>query len=410
VPIISTIPHTNGDILRNSDFYRNEGLNFDTNVYELTRENINYSIVNFARKHSYPLRIVYGENKYTNESDTRLLPVRATQDYTQRDNKEMFTDGIHLTREPGQEPWVSLNSYTAEIIEKIQNVDCGIPLPSNQAPYEVGIPVDIVRRSDDLNELNFSPIIAQNNRENLPDRIRESGNYEFTSNGETVTSREIILNENQTARIIYFEDLNANNVRDEGESLLDTSDLNLEVSKNQDIKKYELSPGWNPVHFPFILDNSQATAEDLLNAIKSETDSVISIADFDSGQFRIYSLRETITLDNATYGENFNLEPGSGYFIFNNSNLSTEFNIRGNSVEPNADSELSNLYDFESGWNLVGVFDSSNSESFLNNYPGDIISKYDSGNYQSQLVDDNIIYGNKFNLNKYESYFVRLPN
>ena len=218
---------------------------------------------------------------------------------------------------------------------------------------------------------------------------------EFAVNVDDVSGKKV--------NIKLYYDLNANGVRDEGEEFVkDLSDIKLR--KDTDAATYNLQVWWNLIAIPLSSSDGIDTASKLIDHFNSQDADVVHVAKYTDTGFVMYSKRE----DSPDFANDFNLIPGEGYFVLNYQ--AANVNITGNKFDEAVPFRVRN------GWNLVGVYTNEAdyaAEELLKDMQAegitaDTVSKYDSGLYTSVVYDDNLLYGNDYNIYERQGYFVRV--
>jgi hypothetical protein len=216
-------------------------------------------------------------------------------------------------------------------------------------------------------------------------------------------------------RVIFFFDTNENGVLDEDETLFTQEYLGLfdiTIEKVADVISFNLIEGWNAISIPMVMqgENSSeiSTADDLLKFINYRGIEVTGISAYRNGKFLIYSLR----LDNdgnfISFGDNFNLIPGEGYFI--RSWKSGNISLSGYKVEDSIPIKVN------PGWNLVGISNSKISRfggfDLINKMVAEginasILSKWESGRYENIVLLEGQRYGHDFFVYPTRGYWIQ---
>lgn len=234
--------------------------------------------------------------------------------------------------------------------------------------------------------------------------VLESGTYTFDSNEYDfgINDIEFYLSDGEAGRIVLFEDTNKNGVRDDGEGVI--SDVKtVQLNKTKTIEKYDMSEGWQIISLTHFSKDGVRTAKDLLNSINAQGGIASHIFTYRQGKFYLFSMRE----NGQYYGNDFNLIPGQAYFVRNYK--STRYFLSGQRIaEP-----LS--VNINPGWNLVSIFNPDKVYtaveilSQMNNSGLDIktLSAFDSGKYNSILVNNDEVYGQDYPIDEKSGYFVK---
>jgi hypothetical protein len=259
---------------------------------------------------------------------------------------------------------------------------------------------------DDLIENAYAQVESEIEVES----ISRSGRYRFFLDGDKIAERDISIDgENFEAK--YFQDINNNQVKDPSEPFLDGFDENITIRLLEDIDVvgYDLDSGWNLIHLPLVNDDEDriARASDLLSYWEGQNTTIYHIAIYENGRFNIFTSRE----GDINYDQDFELSPGQGMFVFNNGDR-RQVTFPGRKLSEPLPLNLT------SGWNLIGLASPSanyNSESLLNTINDDginanILSRFDSGIYQSVVREDELIFGNNYNVIETEGYFLRVES
>lgn len=236
----------------------------------------------------------------------------------------------------------------------------------------------------------------------------ESGRYVFFRNGDRIADQDVIVSNGQIS-LKLFEDTNANGRKDADEVYIqDLSQITL--SKEAGIETYELNSGWNLIHLALVdtrEQNAVKTAGGLIDYWNKQGADIKHVARFKNGQFEMLTKRE----GGAEYSNDYSLLPGEGLFVFNSGSwIQTTFS--GNKPAESFPVKVSN------GWNLVGFTApnmSYNSESLLNKindsgFVANGLSQFDNGLYQSVVYEDDILFGNNFNIVEKRGYFLRVDS
>jgi hypothetical protein len=259
---------------------------------------------------------------------------------------------------------------------------------------------------DDLIENAYAQVESEIEVES----ISRSGRYRFFLDGDKIAERDISIDgENFEAK--YFQDINNNQVKDPSEPFLDGFDENITIRLLEDIDVvgYDLDSGWNLIHLPLVNDDEDriARASDLLSYWEGQNTTIYHIAIYENGRFNMFTSRE----GDINYDQDFELSPGQGMFVFNNGDR-RQVTFPGRKLSEPLPLNLT------SGWNLIGLASPSanyNSESLLNTINDDginanILSRFDSGIYQSVVREDELIFGNNYNVIETEGYFLRVES
>jgi hypothetical protein len=238
--------------------------------------------------------------------------------------------------------------------------------------------------------------------------IEESGRYVVFQDGDRVTETEIVV-EDDAVEVRLFEDTNGNGIKDEGENFIENYS-EISISREASVKEYLIDSGWNLINLPLIdtrVDNPIRTAADLITHWNEQSAEITHIARYRGGQFDIYSLRE----DGTSFDTNFDIIPGEALFVLNTTSQ-VRLTFSGNEFEESVPVQLSN------GWNLVGIVAPNtdyDSEGVLNalsdqGFDASTISQFENGLYESVISDEDVIFGNNFNVIDKRGYFIRVES
>lgn len=255
--------------------------------------------------------------------------------------------------------------------------------------------------------------IAEQNNEIVQianETVFEAGRYSVE--GVNITTKEISLEAEGVVE--YFQDLNKDGIRQDDEPLYngDVRSLNIKFSKIAEAQSFKFELGWNLVSFPLYMrgdaTSNVAKASELLKELNNAGIVSTHVVAYRLGSFVIFSAREGGA---SSYGEDFSILPGEGYFVKSYSEGLLVLN--GKKIENSQEIMVDN------GWNLVGIYNSNklNYKGFevlrqINSagVQADILSKWDSGMYYNIVLQNNLEYGNDYGVYPYEGYFLRVSN
>lgn len=228
--------------------------------------------------------------------------------------------------------------------------------------------------------------------------LNSTGTYTITSGNTSIKEFKVMDLVNGKAKIVFFDDKNANGIRDTGEEDI-TTPVEVKIEKTSDISRFELNEGWNLVGYEY---TEARTAKDLLSNISSNGGYATHVATYRQGGWVMYSERAE-----KSFGNNFNLVPGEGYFV--KVIKSGKLSFEGKKIAANQPYRLSN------GWNLLSfrldpVLKASKLIDAINlNTPvsSDVVTRYVSGKYENVVKDKDTVYGNDFDIEENKGYFVR---
>jgi hypothetical protein len=254
-------------------------------------------------------------------------------------------------------------------------------------------------------DLMFFDLVKKVNAQSLPDVINPSdlkrGVYKLKIPGYKEAQIKIA---GEKVKMTYFEDLNADGIKQANEKLLDPKTFEISVSKVSDMSVYELNTGWNLIALDFI-SQSTATASKLAEAMNLQGVGVVQVSKYDSGNW-IHSVFRINEVGNfEKYGTDFNLIPGEGYFVRTETSGFVE--LEGNHFESSVPINITR------GWNLLSVQSKTNytATTFINRCKAQgaactTLSTFVNGGYQSVIESENKFFGNDFDLLNTKGYFV----
>lgn len=255
--------------------------------------------------------------------------------------------------------------------------------------------------------------IAEQNNEIVQianETVFEAGRYSVE--GVNITTKEISLEADGVVE--YFQDLNKDGIRQDDEPLYngDVRSLNIKFSKIAEAQSFKFELGWNLISFPLHMrgdaTSNVAKASELLKELNNAGIVSTHVVAYRLGSFVIFSAREGGA---SSYGEDFSILPGEGYFVKSYSEGLLVLN--GKKIENSQEIMVDN------GWNLIGIYNSNklNYKGFevlrqINSagVQADILSKWDSGMYYNIVLQNNLEYGNDYGVYPYEGYFLRVSN
>lgn len=253
-----------------------------------------------------------------------------------------------------------------------------------------------------------SPRVAGQSIEELV--IPSTGKYTVQT-GETFQS--IVVDEN--SKVVFYQDSNMSGDFDGNDKILENYELaefNVTIQKVADVLTYNFTNGWNAISIPMVMDGEETsqirTADDLLKFINYKGLEATNISAYRNGKFLVYSLRLDLDGNFVSFGENFNLLPGEGYFV--RSWDSGSINLIGNKIQESIPININ------PGWNLVGIYNQN-----ISSYEGfellrkminggvavNILSKWESGRYENIVFVDGVEYGNNFNIYPIRAYWIQ---
>jgi hypothetical protein len=238
--------------------------------------------------------------------------------------------------------------------------------------------------------------------------IQESGRYALFQDGSRIAEQDVIVLANEVEVRLYTDE-NGNGVKDGDEEYF-TDYSTISIAREATAEEYNLNSGWNLINLPMIdtrSDKPVRTAGDLIDYWATQGGEVTQVASFSNGSFDVFSKRETGT----EFAPDFDLIPGEAIYVYNTS-TNRALTFSGNRFEESVPVQLSN------GWNLVGIVAPNtdyDSEGVLNalsdqGFDASTISQFENGLYQSVISDEDVIFGNNFNVIDKRGYFIRVES
>jgi hypothetical protein len=176
-----------------------------------------------------------------------------------------------------------------------------------------------------------------------------------------------------------------------------------------------MKAGWNLITIPMLMKEEGTSkiekASEFLQRLNENGASVTHITTYRSNKFITYSARLDQDGVLNTYGEDYNILPGEAYFVKSLSNI--DISLKGNKIIGGQEIML------ENGWNLTGIYNSDKlaykgfevlKQMNTGGIEADILSRWQEGNYQNIILQNNIQYGNDFSVYPNEGYFIRVKN
>jgi murein DD-endopeptidase MepM/ murein hydrolase activator NlpD len=244
------------------------------------------------------------------------------------------------------------------------------------------------------------------------------GTYAVFQDNEQVSEVDIAVDADEV-KVRFYNDKNANNVKDTNEEYIDDA-TNIKLEKKSDVIEYNLNSGWNLINLPLVVYNendqeitmASQLAHHLNNLNILQDIHIVHLAKYENGRFEMYSTR-TSELDNGTeFAEDFLLVPGQALYLFNAIDTA-RVKLKGQKFDSEVSLQLSN------GWNMVGIMatkqDQYTAEELLSELDNqavaaDSVSQFENGIYQTVIkpLDENLLYGNDFNIVEKRGYFIRV--
>lgn len=238
-----------------------------------------------------------------------------------------------------------------------------------------------------------------------------SGMFEISTN---TLKKSVYKADNQV--FIYFNDVNQNGIKEEGEEILNNSSLNelgFSIKQVAETVDYNIIAGWNLIALPMVMDDDNTSKitkiSELIKAMNVQGADITSAGTYRNGQFIMYSQRTNEAGEVIVFGDDFNVMPGEGYFV--RSYKKTTVSLIGKKVSGSLEVE------YIPGWNLVGIYN-ENVESYnafelldkmvANELNADAISKWDNGRYNTVVKSEGEEYGYDYKVFPTAGYFVRV--
>ncbi|MCA9385029.1 fibronectin type III domain-containing protein [Candidatus Dojkabacteria bacterium] len=251
-------------------------------------------------------------------------------------------------------------------------------------------------------------LVSQAKAQSSVDTI-DPGKYELV--GDEITTKSITVTEAGPVR--YFIDENGDGIKQDNEFYLEgVQDISFEINKQADAIGYRLNTGWNLIHVPLVMKGENTSqiekASELLVELNNQGAEATHVTGYRNGQFIVYSTREDNTGNDLTFGDDFNVLPGEGYFI--RSYSQSAISLTGNSVSGALEVPILN------GWNLVGIYN-ENTESYggfevmnqMNTQQLSVstLSKWENGIYTNLVSNNSVQYGSDYRVFPNAAYWVR---
>lgn len=244
--------------------------------------------------------------------------------------------------------------------------------------------------------------------------ILQPGQYKVDN--QFVSTKEFIVT--QAGEAVYFYDLNGNGIKDANEVSLTASDvtnLSIQFNKVAEVQSYNINVGWNLISFPINMRGDGTSniqkASELLTQMNEAKIGATHVISYRGGKFVNFSRRNDDQGNPVTFGEDFSVMPGEGYFI--KSTSANIFVVKGNKIQNGQEIILDN------GWNLTSIYNSSKltyggfeilKQINSGGISTDLISKWENGTYQNLVLQNNTEYGNDYSVYPYSGYFVRVKD
>lgn len=228
----------------------------------------------------------------------------------------------------------------------------------------------------------------------------------YTINGTGIDNYKLVV-KNDNATLFYYKDANQDGIWQADEEILDPAALSIQISKTADLIDYSFDTGWNLVGLEIVSEDWDK-ASTLLEKLNDDGIEASHLATYVNGKWKLYTHRKNLNQQDVTYGEDFTLVPGGGYFI--KTLFGGMTTLEGKKFEESVPIDLLN------GWNLISIQSPDQNytaESFIDTCVNkgvtcDTVSRYESGRYDSVIKQDSILYGNDFNIVSLRGYFIRV--
>lgn len=234
-----------------------------------------------------------------------------------------------------------------------------------------------------------------------PKKLKK-GTYQINIEGFDSTEIRIYKD---NVEVEYFIDSNGDGKKQSSEPEIDPDVYSISLSKSSEIFSYEFNVGWNLIS-PSFVNSEIDTASELLERLWEQQVVAIQVSKYTNGTWIDYISRIDQDGEIIEFGSDFSLVPGESYFVrtIDDGIAILEGQTFVSSVPIN----------ISKGWNLIGIQspnESSDAQSFLNTCTeqGSMctnISRLENQRYQSYVEDEGTFFGNNFQLNSSEGYFV----
>ncbi len=211
-------------------------------------------------------------------------------------------------------------------------------------------------------------------------------------------------------RVSYFEDQNADGIKQANEPNLDPNIYEIKLSQTASIATRELSRGWNLLGFEIFSEEYDSAAE-LISYLADQGIFVEQISQYDSGNW-IHFIQTTNSVGQPeVYGASFNLVPGKSYFVRSLSTGTAAF--KGQEFTSSVPIKLN------TGWNLVSIQSAVNytAQTVLqlcgaNSIFCTNVSQWidGAGYYDSYESVDGTSFGNNFIIYENRGYFIKVES
>ncbi|OQA93777.1 MAG: hypothetical protein BWY24_00010 [Microgenomates group bacterium ADurb.Bin219] len=166
------------------------------------------------------------------------------------------------------------------------------------------------------------------------------------------------------------------------------------------IRSVKINPGWNLLSLP-IMPNESMNAKELLDQINNQGGEVYIISKWENSKWESYSLNTT--------SNNFVIKPGVSYFV----NA-----IKTSTWQPSGEEITQSItLDLQPGWNAIGLPKTSCqigvncfASYILDKSNGKVLSRFESGLWESLAKEKQEVYGLDFVLDNYRGYFLKIDS
>lgn len=254
-----------------------------------------------------------------------------------------------------------------------------------------------------LNQFQLvKPVKAQSLPEVIDPNDLEAGVYIIEIEGYKTATVQVFA-DNMTLE--FFNDLNGDGIRQDNEPLLKPELTTIKIEKVSSITLIDFTEGWNLISLNTV-SNTMTNASDLHTTINNQGIVVYQISKYDSGKWIHYVSRINEAGQRVEYGQDFPLIPGEGYFVraINEGTVSLE----GQKIDDNV------AFTLENGWNLVGIQSKEKYTAYgvLNRCSAQsiqcsTISRYRNGAYQSVVFENNMTFGQDYDIESTSGYFIK---
>jgi hypothetical protein len=233
----------------------------------------------------------------------------------------------------------------------------------------------------------------------------------YTVQGDNVTTKTIVVG--TEGSVTYFNDLNGNGVRDDGEPEIENPGIQVNLEKTAEVSTYGLKVGWSVVAFPTVMKGDGTSnvekASQLIKELNAQGAQVTHVVMYDGGKFYTYSERQDANGNPVVFGDDFTILPGKGYFVKNYREAGVV--LKGLVIENSVPLSLI------PGWNLVGFYNASKEEyqgfALLEqmqskSISADALSKWENSKYYNLILQDGSKYGNDYKVYRNVGYWLRM--